>query len=228
MIQQLPRRERERLMRRQEIIDAARIVFARKGFSTATLDDVAERAEFGKGTLYNYFTNKEALFASVVEDSFQQIQAIAESALSGDRPFEEKIEEFVRGELFYFFRNPESLHLMMRESHHLRGGNPMMQLFPQLLSMLGETIAAEQKRQRVIAIAEPMELATILINMIFGQFMSRVYGTICRAMANGDQQLADECNVADIFRDLSEETIDRDVAQATRLIHTVYFKGILQ
>jgi AcrR family transcriptional regulator len=228
MIQQLPRRERERLMRRQEIIDAARIVFARKGFSTATLDDVAERAEFGKGTLYNYFINKEALFASVVEDSFQKIQTIAEETLKSDRPFEEKIREFVRGELGYFFRNPESLHLMMRESHHLRDGNPLMQLFPQLLTMLGETIAAEQQSQRVIANAEPMELATILINMIFGQFMSRVYGTICRAMATGERIMVDEGNVAAIFRGLDEETIERDVAQATELIHTVYFHGILQ
>jgi hypothetical protein len=104
----------------------------------------------------------------------------------------------------------------------------MMQLFPQLLSMLGETIAAEQKRERVIANAEPMELATILINMMFGQFMSRVYGMICRAMANGDQQLANDCSVSDIFGGLSEETIERDVAQATTLIHTVYFNGILR
>jgi AcrR family transcriptional regulator len=226
MIQQLPRRERERLMRRKEIIAAAREVFASRGFNAATLEDVAERAEFGKGTLYNYFTNKEALFQCVLEDSFQQVQQIAEEALSGERSFEEKIERFIGGELGYFFHNFESMHLMMRESHYLRGSNPMMQLLPQLLRMLSETIAAEQKKKRVIANAGPMELATILINLIFGQFTSRVYQRIfqfnsCEPPASGA-----ECNVAEIFRGMSEQEIERDIVQATRLIHTVFFTGV--
>jgi AcrR family transcriptional regulator len=226
MIQQLPRRERERLMRRQEIIDAAREVFARKGFNAATLEDVAERAEFGKGTLYNYFTNKESLFQSVLEDSFQQVHQIASDALSGERTFEEKIELFIGGELGYFFRNFESMHLMMRESHYLRGSNPMMQLLPQLLRMLGDTIAAEQKKKRVIANAGPMELATILINLIFGQFTSRVYTRIFQFNACREANPGDECNVAEIFRDMSDQEIERDIAQATKLIHTVFFTGV--
>src|SRR5438128_7360775 len=103
MIQQLPRRQRERLMRRKEILDAAREVFARKGFNAATLEDVAERAEFGKGTLYNYFTNKESLFESVLQDSFERVQKIATDALSAEVSFEEKIERFIGGEIGYFF-----------------------------------------------------------------------------------------------------------------------------
>ncbi|NNE70602.1 MAG: helix-turn-helix transcriptional regulator, partial [Rhodothermales bacterium] len=47
------RRERERLARRREILDAARTVFAERGFVGATLEEIASRAEFGKGTLYN-------------------------------------------------------------------------------------------------------------------------------------------------------------------------------
>jgi AcrR family transcriptional regulator len=224
MIQQLPRRERERLMRRQENIEAAREIFARKGFTDATLDDVAERAEFGKGTLYNYFSNKDGLFACVLEDSFITLKSIAEEALNSDGTLEEKITAFISGELGYFFRNPESMHLMMRESHYLRGSNPMMQLLPQLLQMLGATLAAEQKKKHVIAIAEPMELATILINMIFGQFTARVYQKICGAAAEGKQ--VSDYNVAEIFRSMTEEEIERDVAAATRLIKTVYFNGI--
>src|SRR4051812_17875401 len=93
----LSRRERERLTRRQEIIEAARTVFARKGFKDATLDDVAELAEFGKGTLYNYFENKDALFASVLQDSFDNVMGIASAALGADVTFEQKIDRFVSG-----------------------------------------------------------------------------------------------------------------------------------
>ncbi|MDX1439230.1 MAG: helix-turn-helix domain-containing protein, partial [Rubricoccaceae bacterium] len=45
------RRDREREARRQAILDAALATFAEKGFEGSTLDEVAERAEFGKGTL---------------------------------------------------------------------------------------------------------------------------------------------------------------------------------
>lgn len=222
----LTRRERERLARRQEIIDAARIVFAHKGFNDATLDDVAERAEFGKGTLYNYFDNKEALFAGVLQDSFDQFLSIATATLQTTAPFTERIEAFIRGELAYLFTHPEAMYLMMRETQQMRlceGGNPMMQLLPKLLTMLGDTIAAEQRRRKVIAHATPVELATILINMLFGQFSARFYGGLCPAKG---QTNATVSNATDIFSRLSELDLDRETSVATKLITTVYFNGI--
>lgn len=224
MIQQLPRRERERQMRRQEIIDAARIVFARKGFSDAKLEDVAERAEFGKGTLYNYFTNKEALFASVIEDSFFKVKTIAEETFNSDLPFEAKIDGFISGELGYFFHNPEAMHLMMRESHYLRGNNPLMQLLPQLLRILSDTIAAEQKSGTITVKAEPVELASLLMNLMFGQFSVRVYKKIFAGLTR--EMIDDECNISQLFGDLNPEEIEAEIASATKLIRTVFLHGI--
>jgi AcrR family transcriptional regulator len=226
--QPLSRRERERLVRRQEIIAAARTVFARKGFNDATLDDVAELAEFGKGTLYNYFENKEALFASVLQDAFDEVMRIAREALEGDEPFEKRIERFVRGELGYLFRMPEGMYLMMREAHHMRtaGSNPMMQLLPQLLTALGDTIGAEQRKRKVIANATPLELATLLINMLFGQFSARFYGGLCTTRQ--DALSPETITAQDIFARLNAEDLDREVDAATMLIMTVYFNGILR
>jgi AcrR family transcriptional regulator len=224
--QQPSRRERERIARRQEIIDAARLVFARKGFTEATLDDVAELAEFGKGTLYNYFENKEALFASVLQDSFEHMMKTASDALLGSDPFETRLERFVRGELEYLFGAPEGMYLMMREAHHMRGSgiNPMMQLLPQLLTMLGDTLAAEQRRKKVISNATPLELATILINLLFGQFSARFYGGLCQAHQDGKSPVSRV--PTDIFTRLSDGDHEREIASATKLIMTVYLNGI--
>jgi TetR/AcrR family transcriptional regulator len=60
------RKERERNRRRNDIIDAAEKVFMTKGFENATMDDVAEEAEFSKGTLYTYFQSKNELCLSIV------------------------------------------------------------------------------------------------------------------------------------------------------------------
>lgn len=52
-------------MRRRQIMDAAKMVFASKGFGGATMENIAEKAEFSPATLYLYFKNKNALFASL-------------------------------------------------------------------------------------------------------------------------------------------------------------------
>lgn len=65
--EQLSRREREKLRHRLEIIEAATKVFAQKGFHVATLDEVAQEAEFSKGALYLHFSSKEDLLFSIVE-----------------------------------------------------------------------------------------------------------------------------------------------------------------
>lgn len=55
------RKERERNLRREDILTAAERVFAGKGIVASTIDDIAREAELGKGTLYNYFPSKEAI-----------------------------------------------------------------------------------------------------------------------------------------------------------------------
>jgi TetR/AcrR family transcriptional regulator len=61
----MARREREKLAHRQAMLAAAEQVFAEKGFERATMEEVAARAEFSVGALYNFFESKEALFGEV-------------------------------------------------------------------------------------------------------------------------------------------------------------------
>jgi AcrR family transcriptional regulator len=75
------RRERERLAHQNEILLAARELFARDGFHDTTLDGIAQHAEFGKGTIYNYFSSKDDLFFTIIEQVLEGIQAIAEAAV---------------------------------------------------------------------------------------------------------------------------------------------------
>ena len=52
-------------MRRRQIINAAEKVFAAKGFSGATIENIAEEGELSPATLYLYFKNKDELYASL-------------------------------------------------------------------------------------------------------------------------------------------------------------------
>lgn len=60
------KRELQKEVRRNAIIDAGFEEFAMQGFTATKLDDVAIRAGIGKGTIYLYFDSKESLFQEVV------------------------------------------------------------------------------------------------------------------------------------------------------------------
>ncbi|GIM47935.1 hypothetical protein DNHGIG_34840 [Collibacillus ludicampi] len=62
--------QRLREAQRAKILDAARKVFARKGWA-ATMADIAAAAEISQGLAYRYFANKEAIFNEVVKQAVQ-------------------------------------------------------------------------------------------------------------------------------------------------------------
>lgn len=70
---QASRREREKQLRRRQIMDAAREVFAAKGFGRATMEQIAERAEYKPATLYLYFKNKQELYTSLTMELMERI-----------------------------------------------------------------------------------------------------------------------------------------------------------
>lgn len=118
----LSRRERERQRRRQAMLNAARAVFAEKGYTDATLDEIAERAEFGKGTLYNYFEGgKEALLFAVFEEVIGEmedlIHTVFQEGLEDDRPLRDAFHTFVE-QHFQLIRDQQDLFLILvREAH---------------------------------------------------------------------------------------------------------------
>lgn len=68
--------------RRRAILDAAFAEFSAHGFAEAKLDAVARRAGVAKGTLYLYFTDKEALFRGLVEATITPIFADADTLVA--------------------------------------------------------------------------------------------------------------------------------------------------
>ncbi len=70
-----PRTEETNLRIREEqrkkILDAAKKVFAHKGFASTKMTDIATAADVSYGLAYHYFTNKEEIFARLVESALQ-------------------------------------------------------------------------------------------------------------------------------------------------------------
>jgi AcrR family transcriptional regulator len=63
------RRDRQIQRKRQEILAAATQVFARKGFASTTTKDIANEADLGESTLYNYFESKRDILLAILEEN---------------------------------------------------------------------------------------------------------------------------------------------------------------
>ena len=116
------RRERERQERRDAMLGAARVVFAEKGYETATLDEVAERAGFGKGTLYNYFPGgKEEILLALMDDVFGSLNRLAETHFAATEalPVRERFEQFIARLLTHFSEHHDVFRLLMKEGQQM-------------------------------------------------------------------------------------------------------------
>lgn len=70
------RREREKIKRREDILNTARVLFFDKGFRDTTIDDIARATELARGTIYLYFENKEEIYATILEEGLDVLQQL--------------------------------------------------------------------------------------------------------------------------------------------------------
>ncbi len=90
------RKEREREQHRQEILSAARQLFADKGFHNASMQEIAAAAEFATGTLYNFFQSKEELFFELLLAAVEEHLATVLPVLEAPGDEREKLSLFIR------------------------------------------------------------------------------------------------------------------------------------
>jgi TetR/AcrR family fatty acid metabolism transcriptional regulator len=81
--------------KRERILQAAVDVFFEKGFYEATVEEIATRAGVGKGTVYEYFANKEQLFKEMFQEGVDTyLQAIRTHLLGATGSAQEILTRF--------------------------------------------------------------------------------------------------------------------------------------
>ncbi len=95
------RKEREKLHRKEEILNAAERVFFEKGLALATMDEIAERAELSKGTLYLYYKSKEDLYMAIICRGHQILLKMFQEGASTGEPAVKLLENL--GQAYYAF-----------------------------------------------------------------------------------------------------------------------------
>ena len=108
------------------MLEAARVVIAEKGLKRATLDEIAQRAEFGKGTIYNYFPNgKDEMLFAILDEVYADLYAMSQEAFASIDlvPFRERLRRYVESFLSYFMRQRDLFAIVIKEANRIAFGD---------------------------------------------------------------------------------------------------------
>lgn len=199
------RKEREKRARELEILKAARELFLAKGFRETTLDEIAHAAEFGKGTLYNYFSSKEELFLGILKQALEEMYEIARTSTTVSGDARQKLRQYARDMIQYVKDNGELLHIVYHELN--RGDSPFN------ISKLRQIIDETQNAWDVLAepLAEEIRNGTIRegdAKQLVMLFDGMLRGFCSHQFAAG------------------RKAADLDVEATTEMITSIFFDGI--
>jgi TetR/AcrR family transcriptional regulator len=100
---------------KDKIIRAAIEVFSENGYHRASMDEIAQRAQVAKGTLYYNFPSKSQLFKTIVKAGYEDIIRRTEADLNAPLPMEEMILQVIRHHLDFFLESQHIAHIVFNE-----------------------------------------------------------------------------------------------------------------
>ena len=101
--------------RREKIRDAAVRVFARKGFHSARVGDIAAEAGVAHGLLYHYFESKDALLESVFRETWAAMLELIREVEESGEPASEQLRRVAAVVLRTWRRDPDLVRVLVRE-----------------------------------------------------------------------------------------------------------------
>lgn len=104
----IARRQKHKAELKTQILEAARQIFVRDGYESFSMRKLAQRIEYSPGSIYLHFKNKEELFESLVEESFERLLKVVAGIQNGPAR-QDPVETLKRGLWAYVdfgLRNP--------------------------------------------------------------------------------------------------------------------------
>lgn len=166
--------------KRQQILDAALHVFSSKGYHRATVDEIIALADTGKGTVYNYFVNKEQLFYTLIQERSTPFEvAIAEVTASNEQ-VQIKLTTLIKLLLKFYTANAALWRVLMHDMRGLGTAAPAhlteaqwekyCEPFANVIKIL-EAVIDEGVKQKILKDYDKTRLAYALFSAIITMIM---------------------------------------------------------
>jgi TetR/AcrR family transcriptional regulator len=148
----------------EKIFNAARIVFQKKGFAGARMQEIADEAGINKAMLHYCFKNKELLFQAVFMNAFSQLAPQINEIFNSQDSIFDKIKKFTRSYISFVMLNPYLPQFVIQEMNN----NPeFVMSFLQNENRPNPTLLIAQIEKEIAdGIIKPINPKHLLMNMI--------------------------------------------------------------
>jgi AcrR family transcriptional regulator len=172
--------------KRRLILDAAVRVFARKGYHTSRVGDIAEEAGVAHGLLYHYFRSKEELLQTIFRETWRDVLDAVRNVQETDETARDRLAGIAKILLRAWRRDPDLVRVLVREvtrgSHLQRRIDEIDQAF----AGLEQIIAQGQEDGEFRADVDPRMVSYVF----YGALEEILTGWVLGQLEDGDEQIA--------------------------------------
>jgi AcrR family transcriptional regulator len=172
--------------KRQQLLDAAVRVFAREGYHTSRVGDIAEEAGVAHGLLYHYFASKQEVLETIFRESWRQLLERFHEVEASPEPSDEQLRGVAKILLRTWRNNPDLVRVMVRE----------VARSPQLQGQVTEIREAFATIQRIVERGQACgelrrDLDPRLVSWIFyGALEELLTGWVLGELPDGDEEVS--------------------------------------
>jgi AcrR family transcriptional regulator len=193
----------------EKIFNAARVVFQKKGFSGARMQEIADEAGINKAMLHYCFKSKELLFKAIFMNAFGQLAPQINEIFNSQDTVFEKIKKFTHSYISFVMLNPYLPQFIIQEMNN----NPdFVMSFMNFENRPNPSILIAQIEKEIAeGIIQPIPPKQLLLNV----FSMTVFPFAAQMMMKGMLQISDS-----EFNTMMEERKTLIAAQIINAIKT--------
>jgi AcrR family transcriptional regulator len=170
-MERVPRKERERKRRQREFLETAEEIFSRKGFHSATIQEISEKSEFAVGSIYHMFRNKDEIYTALLEMRLEEYLSLLEDRINNSHGPLEKVQALIEAKFRYFSEHKPFLRLFLDTTLgtgwdvQIGGVEKLMSRYEDYLTLL-TGIFEEGIKKKLFAGNDPIGMALAMEGMV--------------------------------------------------------------
>ena len=165
-----------RAEKKMSIIQGAIVVFAEKGFYSAKMQDIAEAAIMGKGTIYEYFSTKEELFLAVYDYWMDDYEMAMEQAVESHLDPVSKADALIDTTVDFYEKHAEYAsillefwaHALRSKEHHFLGRIRSMK---KKLELIGKEVTQQMQKLKLFKSVDSASFSVLELGISDGIFL---------------------------------------------------------
>jgi TetR/AcrR family fatty acid metabolism transcriptional regulator len=173
--------------KRRLILDAAVRVFARRGFHTCRVGDIAEEAGVAYGLVYHYFSSKDEVLETIFRETWADLLDAVRQVEESGEPAHEQLRQVAAILLRAWRREPDLVRVLVREVARSPELQRRVGEVEQAFAALERIVAAGQERGELRVDVQPRLAAWIF----YGAVEEILTGWVLGQLPDGDDDVAE-------------------------------------